>query len=226
LASTLQQDDRDVRRFCGWVILGGLTLLSVVLIVHQTIVRSAREHHLPIVTPQANPSNSPDGPQSRRFDNLADDSRIPPQEEYVAGSDPEPPPAFVKMGDPRSVENIVSDISPNIEGGMFRWTYLKPTMRFRVPASHGQRFLMNFTINDRTFADTGPVTLSVSVNGHFLTAVRCARPSEYLLEQPVPAEWLTIADPVVVTATLDRVWTAPRDGARLGYVLLAAGFKN
>jgi hypothetical protein len=33
-------------------------------------------------------------------------------------------------------------------------------------------------------------------------------------------------DPVIVQAPLDKVWTAPADGARLGYVLERAGFRH
>jgi len=39
----------------------------------------------------------------------------------------------------------------------------------------------------------------------------------------VPPAWLKV-DPVIVEASLDKVWTAPADGARLGYVLRRAGF--
>jgi hypothetical protein len=130
------------------------------------------------------------------------------------------------MDDPRSAECIVSDVSTTIEGGIFRWTYLKPTLQFHLDAYERQRFVMDFSVVERTFRDTGPVTLSVYINDRFLAAVLCSHPGDYHLERSVPASWLKGADPIIVKAILDRVWVAPADGARLGYILLAAGFRT
>ena len=208
--------DPQVRLVLGFI-LGGLCLLIGVLVFRRATVRSTGANHGEITTTAQR--------TIRKFDDRANAARIPPQEEYVAGIDPGAP-AFVEMADPRSAEAIVSDVSPNIERGVFRWTFLRPKLQFHVQTFERQRLVMDFLINDRTFADTGTVTLSVYVNGHFLTSVRCRRPGVYHLEHFVPAKWLSERDPVIVTAPLDKVWTAQGDGARLGYVLLAAGFRN
>jgi hypothetical protein len=206
---------------CCLIILGGISVLGRAFRLKHF---STNQPEVPIAEEGGSPLRSQDRP--RRFDSLADAARIPRQEEYVAGTDPGPPPAFVRMSDPRSAESIVSDVSRSIEGELFRWTYLKPTLHFHVQSPERQRLVIDFGINDRTFADTGSVTLSAYVNGHFLASVHCSQPGDYHLEQRVPPAWLVEADPAVVTATLDKVWTAGGDGARLGYVLLAAGFRN
>jgi hypothetical protein len=79
---------------------------------------------------------------------------------------------------------------------------------------------------ERTLRDTGPATLSVYVNDRFLAAVHCSHAGGYHLERSVPASWLKTAEPIIVRAVLDKVWVAPADGARLGYILLAAGFRT
>ncbi len=161
---------------------------------------------------------------ARRFDDDAAASRIPRQENYSPGPDPGLPP-FLEMGDPRSADCIVRDISATAEGSGWRWTYLRPTLRFHLKHRTSQRFAMDFTIVEIAFRSTGPVMLSCLVNGRLLAREACRRPGNYHLERDVPETWLN-PDPVLVEASLDKVWTAPADGARLGYVLLRAGFRQ
>jgi hypothetical protein len=161
-----------------------------------------------------------------RFDDLVRDACVPPQQEYSPGPDPGPPPPFAEMGDPRAVEAIVRDISTTSEGLGWRWTYLEPTLKFYLHKYDDQRFVMDFSIIPIAFKATGPVTLSCFVNNHLLTTIRCPRTGDYHLEKQVPAEWLQGATPTIVRAVLDKVWTAPADGARLGYVLVRAGFRG
>jgi hypothetical protein len=161
-----------------------------------------------------------------RFDDLAAASCVPPQQEYAPGPDPGPPPPFAEMGDPRAVEAIVRDISATSEGVGWRWTYLEPTLKFYLHQYEDQRFVMDFSIIPIAFKATGPVTLSCFVNNRLLTTVYCPRPGDYHLEKQVPAEWLRDTNPTIVRAVLDKVWTAPADGARLGYVLVRAGFRG
>jgi hypothetical protein len=43
-------------------------------------------------------------------------------------------------------------------------------------------------------------------------------------EKPVPAAWLRTDADILVAAEIDKVWIAPADGARLGFILSRAGF--
>ena len=165
-------------------------------------------------------------PSYRQFDDPAQASRIPPQLEYSPGVDPSPPPTFVEASDLRFADCIVRDISRTIEGAGWRWTYLEPTMKFSLREREGQSFAMDFSIVETAFRNTGPVTLSCFVNNRLLASVRCPRPGDYHIEKPVPSWWLGGAGPAVVRAVLDKVWVAPSDGTRLGYVLLRAGFRG
>jgi hypothetical protein len=165
-------------------------------------------------------------PAQRRFDDLAEASRIPPQQDYSPGVDPGPPPPFIEMGDPRSAECIVRDVSSGIEGDGWRWTYLQPTLRFHLQDYETQRFIMDFSVVERTFKDTGPVTLSCYINNRLLTKLHCAKPGDYHIDMPAPASWLRDAHPTIVRAVLDKVWTSPADGVRLSYVLYRAGFRR
>jgi len=164
--------------------------------------------------------------RKRAFDSLRAASRIPPQQEYSPGPDPDTHPSFMEMGDPRADDCIVRDVSPTIEGAGWRWTHLDPTLRFYLKRTEHRVFMMDFTIVAMAFQQTGPVTLSCYINDKLLAKVNCSRPGDYHLKRPVPASWLHTGDPNYVRAVLDKVWTAPADGARLGYVLLRAGFPD
>ncbi len=160
-----------------------------------------------------------------RFDNTEAAEHIPAQLDYSPAPDPGVLPAFLEMGDPRAADCIVRDVSATAEGSGWRWTYLKPVLKFH-PADHQrQHFAMDFTIVETAFRSTGPVTLTCLVNDHLLAHFYCPRPGRYHLEREVPPAWLT-PDPVIVQAPLNKVSAAPADGARLGYVLERAGFRH
>jgi len=129
---------------------------------------------------------------------------------------------FVEMGSYAARAHTVRDVASRAEGEGWRWTYLRPELRFHLPSTARQRFLMDFSIIPEVFAETGPVTLSVSVNGKLLGRIRCSRPGDYRFERPVPEAWL--APETTVVAQVDKHLSG-RDGAQLGYTLSRAGFR-
>ena len=80
--------------------------------------------------------------------------------------------SFIAMNDPHAGAYIVGDISPTVEAGSWRWTFRRPELQFHVPSAEGWKFAMQFALAGATFQDTGPVTLSVSVNGKALRKQR------------------------------------------------------
>jgi hypothetical protein len=83
---------------------------------------------------------------------------------------------------------------------------------------------MEFAIPEVTFAQRGPVVVSVFVNGQLLDRSRYEKGGEFRIEKPVPAEWLRTDLHNYVTLEIDKPWVAPQDGARLGFILKSAGF--
>jgi hypothetical protein len=160
-----------------------------------------------------------------RFDDLAAAHRIPPQYQPM-GAEPEPLPTFFEMGDPRVNQLIVRDVSRTAEGPGWRWTREKPALRLPLNSANATPpdFAMDFTIVDTVFRGTGPVTLSISINGHLLGTVPCDHPGDFHFEKAVPAEWLAGANSATVEAALSKLWTVPSDGSKLGYILTREGF--
>ena len=129
---------------------------------------------------------------------------------------------IVDMTDEDAESHIVADILP---GGpaAWKWAHQKPTVKVQVRSNQGLRYVIDFSLPDVTFKETGPVTVSFLVNDHLLDSVRYAAPGEYHFEKPVPAEWVEPFKDTLVAASVDKVWVAPTDHAKLGLILTRIG---
>jgi hypothetical protein len=153
------------------------------------------------------------------------DSYAPPiQRKPVNGPGSLPLGSFITMGDPNADAHIVRDISRPEEATSWRWTHQKPALRFFLDTTENQKFVMDFTISDVTFKQTGPVTITFLINDKLLDTIRYDRPGSKHFEKQVPAEWLQTGTPVTVAAEVDKSYIAPEDGAKLGFILTSAGF--
>ena len=145
---------------------------------------------------------------------------LPPQRRTYTGPEPRPFGAFVRITDPHSAAYLVSGLRPS---GRWAWTARRAELRYWVPAGPAYRFTADLYIAVQTLKFTGPVTISVSVNGRRLGAVRCDAAREFFFDQPVPEGWLDAAKPVQVAMEADRYWVSG-DGAEFGFLLVSAGF--
>jgi hypothetical protein len=128
---------------------------------------------------------------------------------------------IVTMSDGDAEQHIVKDIGGL--AGPWRWTGQRPTVRVTPRSNENLRYLIDFTIADSTFRETGPVTVSFFVNDRLLGSRRYTAPGDQHFEAPVPAEWVTPNAGTIVAAEVDKVWVAPADGARLGLILTRLG---
>jgi len=131
---------------------------------------------------------------------------------------------FAEMGSPAAKDHIVRDVMDAAPGQAARWTSQRPALRFHLSRIAARHLRVEFAVAEATFKDTGPVTITFTVNDHILDKVRYDSQGEKVFEKVVPEEWLRAADPVIVTAEIDKVWVSKTDGARLGVLLTRAGF--
>ncbi|MDQ6664164.1 MAG: hypothetical protein M3Z23_07205, partial [Acidobacteriota bacterium] len=153
----------------------------------------------------------------------------PPPQRTPVLADNHPRGWTIGMGDPAADMYIVRDIGETVEGGTWRWTYERPELRFWLDTTANVKLSVEFLCSGLTLPKTGPVTISFFVNGHLLGAAACASPGTYRFEKPVPSAWLhsaklDSAKPEIVSAQADKLWTAPADGKKLGFILISAGF--
>jgi hypothetical protein len=128
------------------------------------------------------------------------------------------------MNDADAESYFVRDVSTYLEGDSWRWTNARPELKFWLTSVKSQRFTMDFSVAEVTFKETGPVTISVYVNGRRLAAIPCAAPGDFHFENPVPSSWLATDAPTIVALQADKVYIAEPDGVRLGFILKRAGF--
>ncbi|HEV2687295.1 MAG TPA: hypothetical protein VGV35_02040 [Bryobacteraceae bacterium] len=148
---------------------------------------------------------------------------MPVQRRPLDGQDPEAWRSYVRFVEPDSGEFVVRDI---LSGeGEQRWTLDHPELRFWVQPRPGMRFSMILWIAEATLRDTGPVTITLELNGHELGNIHCTHPGGYRFDQPVPIDWIHAREPVEVLAEADKVWISPSDGKHLAYLIQEAGFR-
>jgi hypothetical protein len=131
---------------------------------------------------------------------------------------------FVNMSDPTADAFIVRDISKTTEGGSWRWAYRHPELRFYLRGTGRLKFLMDARVPDHTFRDTGPIMLSIMINGHELDKIRIEKPGDLHVEKPVPASFMQGGSENFVSFETDKQWVSREDGAVLSFVLTRAGF--
>ena len=127
------------------------------------------------------------------------------------------------MEDPNADLYLVQGFTAR-DAGTWRWTYAHPVLRFYVPAATRMRFDMDYSIPDRTFEDTGPVTLTLRINGGLLDRHLCNKPGQLHYSHEVPPGLVHPNAVNLVSIDPDPVWVSKADGGRLGFILARAGF--
>jgi hypothetical protein len=130
---------------------------------------------------------------------------------------------FLSMDDPHAALYLVQDFQDH-GPGTWRWAYAHPVLRFFVPDVPRLKWTMDFSIPERTFRDTGPVTLTLRINGKPFDRYLCDHPGQLQYSHHVPRELLHHGAVNLVAIDPDPVWTSKADGGRLGFILSRAGF--
>ena len=130
----------------------------------------------------------------------------------------------IRMNDPTADAYIVRDISKTVENNSWRWAYQHPALDFYLSTTSNLKFAMDAGVTETTFKETGPVTLTISINDHVLDKLRFDHPGNQHFEKPVPAEFLRAGTENLVAIEADKQWVSKTDGAVLTFVLIQAGF--
>ncbi|MGD1093357.1 MAG: hypothetical protein ABSB35_15375 [Bryobacteraceae bacterium] len=128
----------------------------------------------------------------------------------------------VNMADPDAHLSFVQDIAAG-SSGSWRWTGKRPTIKLRLRSNENLKFVIDFTLPEVTFKDTGPVTVSFFVNDRELGEERYTTSGVKHFEQPIPASWVTPGQEATAAAEIDKVWVAKDDGATLGFIVTRMG---
>jgi hypothetical protein len=133
-----------------------------------------------------------------------------------------PPSEFLAMDHPDLRKSVVKDVTVD-EQGPWRWTGPDPELKFVLGSTANRTLIVEFVINDRTFRDTGPVTVSFYVNDRLAGEERYTSDGDKAFEKAIPAEWLSGKPETRVRLHVHNVWTSP-GGIKLGILLKRIGF--
>ena len=128
---------------------------------------------------------------------------------------------LVDMADGDADKHFVRDIQGL--SGTWRWTGKHPEVHVFLRTNKMLHCVVDFTIVEATFKDTGPVTLTFFVNGHPLGMKRYTAPGPEHFDKPVPPEWVEAGKEATIGAEIDKVWISPADHAALGFILTRMG---
>ncbi len=104
------------------------------------------------------------------------------------------------------------------------WTLDAPELKFWLASTRDRVFTAHFTLSKDTLQQTGPLTIDYFINDRLLDTAHYVAEGDHVYRHPVPAGWLTITDYTLVRMQVRNPYIAPLDGARLGVLLISAGF--
>lgn len=133
---------------------------------------------------------------------------------------------MVAMSDAGASRHFLRDIAPGTEGDAWRWTGQHPAVSLQVHGTSGLKFHIEFTVPDVTFKETGPVTLRFTINDHEVGSVHCDGPGSRVFEAQAPPSWLMPEKINILAADIDKVYVAPADGEKLGFILTNIGLTD
>jgi hypothetical protein len=145
--------------------------------------------------------------------------RVPSCQADLARREP-----WIAAGMPGVNGHFLADVMEGAETEVWRWTFERPAWFVDAGDRSQPRFRLDLRIHPPTFRETGPVRLTVWINGQRLGEDLYAAPGDHTFERVVPPDWIRPDGPTLVETTLDKYYVAPADGQKLGYLFLRAGF--
>jgi hypothetical protein len=128
----------------------------------------------------------------------------------------------LEMKDPEAAIHYVKDFKPG--DGWWRWTLQQPTVKILAYAAQNVSMVADFALYEPALKQTGPVELSFFVNDHLLDKVRYTTSGQHHFEKPVPATWMRTDVESTLSIAIDKLYTAPPDGEKFGFILSSLGF--
>lgn len=156
------------------------------------------------------------------------DSYAPPvqRQPALAGEAPKAAKKLLRMSEAETDAYIVQDI-PKGANGPWRWAGKKPTVRIflanTAAADPNTVVLVEYSVADATFKDTGPVAFQFFLNGQKIGEERQSKPGAFSFSKTAPPGLLKPGENEIAVE-VDKPWKSPADGAELGFILTSIGF--
>ncbi len=150
----------------------------------------------------------------------------PVQYHFDPNTEPRVVGAVAAMDDPQVENYILSGVLPGERGSPWRWANEKAELRFQLGELKPTKFFVDYVIPDSTFKLTGPVKVSVSIDGKPAGTADVRAQGQQHLTMAVDASKFDPVTAIVVRIEVDKFYQSEHDGTRLGFMLQRAGFEQ
>ena len=106
------------------------------------------------------------------------------------------------------------------------WTLDAPELKFWLSSNQNRVLTVNFKLSGDTLKQTGRLVIDYFVNDHFLERVRYDGEGDHTYQRAIPSAWLRTNDYTTFKMQVRNPYVSPPDGAKLGVLLVSAGFGN
>jgi hypothetical protein len=130
------------------------------------------------------------------------------------------------MSAPQADNYILRGIITREQGAAWRWTAEKMELRFHLTDPGDRVFFMDLVISDEVLRQTGPQSVRFSIDGRQFGSVTYDTHGQKRYETLVPDNLIRTDQPLILTAEVDKYFQSPTDGAKLGFLLVGAGFQR
>ena len=148
----------------------------------------------------------------------------PEQRRPIEGPSPDPADMMVNMSDADAASHFVKDIDGGPQGAAWRWAGRQPTLKILAYTTEHLKLAADFTLWPVAFQQTGPVELTFVVNERVIDKVRYLTPGYKHFEKAIPSDALATDVESVVSIAIDKLYVAPEDQAKFGFILTRIGF--
>lgn len=133
--------------------------------------------------------------------------------------------AGTAMDDPNADLYLISGVKGREPNSSWRWTEPRAEFRLHPTETKNQFLVVRYSVAGVTFQSTGPVTFSIAVEGKEVFHPRVTEFGIGVWRIPVSENLLRTDRPVAVVMEVDKFYTTPEDGARLGFQVQSIGFE-
>lgn len=151
---------------------------------------------------------------------------VPPQREFRPELEPFAVGPRISMSSPQADNYILSGVITREQGAAWRWTAEKMELRFHLTDPRDRVFFMDLVISGEVLRQTGPQSLRFSIDGRQFGSVTYDTHGQKRYETRVPDHLIRTDQPLILTAEVDKYFQSPTDGAKLGFLLVGAGFQR
>lgn len=133
---------------------------------------------------------------------------------------------LLSMADADIEKHVLRDVLHSDAGEPSRWTGAHPAFRLLLDDVEGLQFYIHLFLPEPTFQVTGPVKLTVTINGTVVATPQFKGEGDHEFQCVIPNGLLKRKEPATVSMDVHPPYVSPRDGTRLGVLLFAVGFRK